>query len=320
MVEGASDNHAEFQSYAATLGVSSVDRARMQIRNALAQNSNSPEVVKSIYAALDSVHATLTQQQLDLELPDRVIVQRLADAELRRTLLMDDTLARVRTISTVDKLDEHIMGDPYELAKLALEDAYEGPDTDEELIFKLICGMSRSVRERFQTEEPPIFQKLMTPVWFEFGGLTDDEVDLVKEAFATGRIPVAKALDWALDGLGTEDKMIEQTFAALTAEERSTYRLGYYLSKHSLEPRDDAERARHDAARAAFAELYERLGGGTISEPSDPDLDKALDQLLGGPGVDEMTTYEGRSIAAQIWFDRITDKMRIRADGGSGGA
>jgi hypothetical protein len=302
----------EFQAHAAELDVSDYERAKQQILDAVGLVTVDEA---SVYSAFDRLRAALSPRQLALPPAQRAEAQRQADAALRLQLRNDTAVQEaLRGMGREERqiTDAHVQGDPYQLALIELTDAYEGLDTDEERIFRVICGMSAEHRKRLETEQPRIYTRLTTPSPF----MTKADIALVKEAIKDGRVPTDKALDWALDGLGTEDEMLEQTFAELTPEERAEYRLGYFLSQgHTLPAKDNAERKRHEQARTKFEALYDRLAGGPIAELGTDALQKALDQLLGLPALDDLKTEQGRRMAVEIWRDRIREKMSIRHDG-----
>jgi hypothetical protein len=173
----------EFQAYAAEMGVSQYEQAKQQILDAVGLVTVDQA---NVYRAFDHLHAPLSAQELALPAPQRAAAQHRADAALRNELRNDPAVAHaLRDMDGEERqaVDAHVQGDPYRLAILELTDAYEGLDTDEERIFKVICGMSAEDRKRFKVEQPPIYEKLTSPSPF----MTEEEVASPPTRRSTGR-------------------------------------------------------------------------------------------------------------------------------------
>jgi hypothetical protein len=309
---------AELLRYAPQVGVSDYEQAKQRILDAIGTNYRGDLKVDwdAIYAALDGLHAHLTEEQLTLQGPELTAAQTLADRDLRLSLMTDAAIEPRLRFSIPGELAQHVAGDPYAAAERELKEAYQGAYIDEERIFRVICGLTEDVRKNFPEMKPDIYAKLTRPATYgdllSMKYMTDEEVKLVKVAFETGHIPTADAIKLAVAGAGTKDALIEQTFAAMPAEERAMYRLGYYLlAGHELKPKDQADADRQARARQACTTLYDQLAGGLIAELDEKDRHKALEQLLGEPTLQELATEGGRSIAAQIWYDQIRGQLGV---------
>ena len=303
---------AKYQSFAGSMGVSTYQLAKQQILDAIGTFSDDEE---AIYKAFDrlvgqielpqgSDAAKLTPQQ-------RAQAQQLANQKLRQQLYNDpdikDKLKNNLNAEELKQVDVYVSADTYQIALKKLQEAYEGVDTDEEGIFKIITEMSPADRERIKSEQPRIYLKLLNPA----GSLNAEEREMVRVAFDTGKIPTDMALNWAFGGWGdgTEEEMLEQTFAAMEAPERYLYRLGYFLFRGgSLPANNDKERQQQADARDKFQKLYQRMN----DELGTDDLQKSLDQLLGLPTLEELKSEQGRLMVVGIMNYRVGEKGDIR--------
>lgn len=304
--------YEEYQAFAVQMGVSAFDRAKQQVLDAIGTFDDDEgsiydafnKLVGAIEVPLGADAATLTadaRARLQQEANQRLRQQLLADPDVRVTLnhyLNEDELAVVATYAS---------GDTYRIALQKLEEAWEGIDADEEGIFKILTGMSAADRARMQAEQPAIYQTLMGP-----DGLNEDEQELARAAIKDGHIPTEKAIAWAVEGAGTEDPMIAQTFAAMSETERYEYRLGYFLHQGGeMSAASDAERQQQEQARAKFRTIYAWLDGDLGTD----DLQEALDQLLGRvPTLQELRSEQGRLMAAGIMHGRVEEKGDIREE------
>ena len=306
-------SEAEFQSFAGQISASAFARAKQQVLDALHWYGDDED---SVYAAFDRLVGTIdlpAEQTATLSAEARAKAQQEATRVLRQRLLddkevkaalesnlSDDELAKVRTM---------VSADSYQIALQRLNDAYAGLDTDEEGIFKVLADMSEADRKRMVKEQPAIYFKLVQ----EPTALNKDEQAIAKAIIDTGVIPTDKALDWAMGGFGdgTKEEMVVQTFERLSDEERAEYRMGYFLHKGgTLEALTPADVARHDAAKAKFAALYERLD----AELGTDDLERALDALVGPVTLQDFASEEGRLIAARMLRERVMSKGGHRDD------
>jgi hypothetical protein len=302
----------EYQAFAGSMGVSQFQLAKQQILDAISTLSDDEE---SIYKAFDrlvgAIELPLGTEAAKLTPEQRSQAQKLANQKLRQQLLDDPDIKKALKANLNDEemkeVYVHVSADTYQIALKNLEAAYSGLDTDEEGIFKIICGMSAADRKRMKEEQPRIYLQLMNPV----GSLTKEEREMVTLAIDTGKIPTDKALNWAFGGWGdgTEEEMLEQTFAAMDEAERYEYRLGYFLFKGGQMPAtNDEENQKQQQAKDKFQKLYQRMD----AELGTDDLQKALDQLLGTPTLQELKSEQGRLMTAELMHHRIGEKGDIR--------
>ncbi|MFE4106461.1 hypothetical protein [Almyronema epifaneia] len=309
-------SEAEFQSFTAQIGVSQYERAKQQILDAIGFfNDDEAAIYKAFDQVIGAIEVPLGTEAAQLTADQKAQLQQKASRELRQKLMSDPQVKAALAHLNRDEtaiVDIYASASSYEISLEKLKVAYYGLDTDEEEIFKLVCQMSAADRQRLQQENPPIYQRLLSPV---SSYLTRQERSMLKTAVQTGKIPTDTALDWAFGGNwdGTEDEMLAQTFAAMDETERYQYRLGYYLFKGGKSfAQQDTEQKAEQAALKKFQQLYRRLD----SELGTDDLQKALDQLLGTPTLQELKSEQGRLMAAQIMRHRVGEKGDIReADG-----
>ena len=240
-------------------------------------------------------------------------MQQAKTAELRKTVLESPEIAEALESLDEDELAtiaEYRSADPFRIALAKLKDAYYGVDTDEEAIFKIVTGMSGPDRAKLMLD--PFYATLTVG-----SGLDRDEKALLKEAVETGKIPTGMAMQWAVEGLGTEDEMITQTLAAIDEDGRYLYRLGFFLAEGGkLDPisetADSPSPADISDANSRYAEIKSQLEGDLGGD----DLQKAYDQLLGAtPTLREMRTAAGRRMAAFIMQKRVGQKGSERESG-----
>lgn len=303
-------SEAEFKSFSKQIGVSQFELAKQQILDAIGFfNDDEEAIYKAIDEIVGAVQAPAGMDLRKLTPEQRAQLQTQATRDLRQRLMADPAVQAAMKHLNVGETaiaDIYASADTYAIAIKKLEDAYYGMDTDEEKIFKLICQMSAADRRRMETEQPEIYTTIVSGGW-----LSTAEQEMASTAFKTGKIPTEKALDWAFGGEwdGTEDEMLEQTFAAMDDAERYEYRLGYYLHKGgSSMAENDEEKKAEKAALTKFQQLQARFG----SELGTDALQKALDQLLGSPTLQELKSEKGRAMAAQIMQGRIGEKGDIR--------
>jgi hypothetical protein len=305
----------EYQAFAATIGVSQFQLAKQQVLDAIGTFNDDEE---AIYKAFDRLVGQIElppgSEMQKLTPEQHAQAQQLANQKLRQQLLADPDVKKALEAHLNEeeqkKVEIYASGDTYQIALKKLEAAYHGVDTDEERIFRILTGMSAADRKRMKEEQPRIYYDLL---YAPSSALTREEQEMAKIAIDTGKIPTDKALNWAFGGWGdgTEEEMLEQTFAAMDETERYEYRLGYFLFKGgSLEATTDEQRKQQQDAKTKFGKLYERMD----AELGTDDLQKALDQLLGTPTLEELKTEQGRLMAAGIMGYRVGEKGDIRED------
>ncbi len=276
----------EFQQRAGAMGADSFELAKQRVLDAVGFWNDDEDAINRAFESL---------------VPSPDLRARLwADPQVQQALqsLSNSELGVTETYAT---------GDSFQVALAQLTDAYQGMDTDEEGLFRIVTGMSAEDRTRLLREQPAIWQTMMTG-----GGLNADEKSMLRTAAETGRIPTQAAIDWTFGGDwdGTNDEMIAQMFGALTPEERASYRLGYWLSREGVTPTEAAEQA----ALQSFTTLFTRMQGELGADA----LQTAMDQLLGLPTPEELQTESGRAMAAGILRLRMQDKVAVGGGLGEG--
>lgn len=204
-------------------------------------------------------------------------------------------------------------GDTYGVAVYELTEAYEGIDTDEAAILRVLRDMPRADRERMRDAVPP--EAIITRIrnW----GLGEEFYSAFEEVLRTGVIPADHALNAAFGdwGDGTDEDMAMDVFRGMVAADRAKYRRGYLLSRTrdtradrvcapgiSLSPDDQA-------ALDAYNALYARMDDEFETE----ELDQAMVTLLGLPSMAEIQTGQGRVDAATIMLHRQRDRLEMGA-------
>ena len=256
--------------------------------------------------------AVLRDIQGEVDLADGETLESLAPAEvarrqqtsaeaLRQKLRDDRELEPVwsalddEETAYADALTE---GETYDAAIYELTEAFEGVDTDEAAILRIICGMSETDRERLRTKTPPILVRIRG--W----GLGANVYRALDAALETGRIPTDVALDAAYVGWGTDESLASDALANLSENERATYRRGYLLVHRSA----DAELSAEDRLAAdAYNRLHERMD----SEYNDEELDRAIAALIGLPTLAELQSAQGRVDAATIMLERQRERLAM---------
>ncbi|WP_346292970.1 hypothetical protein [Sphaerothrix gracilis] len=307
-------NEAEFQSFTAQIGVSQYERAKQQILDAIGFfNDDEASIYKAFDQVIGTIEIPLGTEVAQLTAEQKAQLQQQASRELRQKLMLDPQVkAALAHLNRDEKAIAAVYASAssYEISLEKLKAAYYGLDTDEEEIFRLVCQMSAADRQRLQRERPLIYQRLLSPV---SSYLTLQERRMLETAVQTGKIPTDTALEWAFGGNwdGTEDEMLEQTFAAMDETERYQYRLGYYLFKGGESfAQQKVDKKAEQVALTKFRQLYRRME----SELGTDDLQKALDQLLGTPTLQELKSEQGRLMAAQIMRNRVGEKGDIREE------
>ncbi len=295
-------SEGEFQSFSASMGVDRFQLAKQQILDAIGfWNDDEASIQQAFNTLVGQLDLGEDESLRDLSPEERARRQRQANQELRQRLWDDPDVQQALghlNQGELDVVEDYASADTYRIALRELESAFYAFDTDEERIFRIVAAMSAEDRARFLEESPRLWITMQIQ-------MSRQEVDLVRQALRTGRIPTQAALDWAFGGSwdGTEDEMIAQVFGTLTQEERATYRLGYWLYSEHREPADEHQRA----ALLEFTTLYQRMQG----ELGDDDLQQAMDQLIGTPSPQELQTEEGRLMAAGIMHARMQDKESL---------
>ncbi|MEM0978865.1 MAG: DUF4157 domain-containing protein [Cyanobacteria bacterium P01_H01_bin.58] len=307
-------SEAEFQAFTTQIGVSQFERAKQQILDAIGFfNDDEAAIYKAFDQAVGAIEVPLGTEAAKLTPEERAQLQQKANRKLRELLLKDKAIKQAMGhLSQGEKsiVETYASSDTYQIAVEKLKEAYYGLDTDEEAIFKILTQMSAGDRQRLHRERPTVYMVMLSPFRT---ALTRQERRMVQVAVKTGKIPTDTALDWAFgnDWDGTEDEMLEQTFAAMDETERYQYRLGYYLFKGGKGfAQKEAGQKAEQAALKKFQQLYRRME----SELGTDDLQKALDQLLGTPTLEELKSEQGRMMAAQIMRNRVSEKGDIRED------
>ncbi|MFN7897273.1 MAG: DUF4157 domain-containing protein [Cyanobacteriota bacterium] len=240
--------------------------------------------------------------------PTEIRRRRDADAQrIRRELRADPDLGVIWAALDTDEstyLSAMIRGDALMIAEAELTRAFEGVDTDEARILRIVRDLDRPVREQLRDHPRPIIGRIRN---YPFNN--DVFLRAFEAVLRTGVIPINDALDSAMGvwGDGTDEEMITDALRSMDSAQRSQYRRGYMLAHRSapgvaLGPADQA-------ALNAYQSLYNRLN----SELETEELDAALTTLLGLPSVAEMQTDAGRFDAATIMLLRQRERLQLGA-------
>lgn len=230
-------------------------------------------------------------------------------ADIRRRLRQDRDLASIwSALSTAetDYADSITRGDTYSMAIHELTRAFEGIDTDEAAILRVVRDMNPEDRSRLRRETPRIVVRIRG--W----GLGANFNAAFEHVLEHGTIPASAALDHALGGWGdgTDEDMVNDVLAGMSSEERARMRRGYLLANTSdRRPAGSALAPQDQAAVNAYNALRARLA----SELTDEELDAAMVTMLGLPSAAEMTSDQGRVDAATIMLLRQRERLQLSA-------
>jgi len=246
----------------------------------------------------------------NIETLSQTEIRRRRDADalrIRRELRADPDLGAIWAALDTDEstyLSAMIRGDALMIAEAELTRAFEGVDTDEARILRIVRDLDRPVREQLRDHPRPIIGRIRN---YPFNN--DVFLRAFEAVLRTGVIPINDALDSAMGvwGDGTDEEMITDALSSMDSVQRSQYRRGYMLAHRSapgvaLGPADQA-------ALNAYQSLYNRLN----SELETEELDAALTTLLGLPSVAEMQTDAGRFDAATIMLLRQRERLQLGA-------
>lgn len=208
-------------------------------------------------------------------------------------------------------------GDEYEVARLDLVEAYEGIDTDETAILRILRDAGPRVREQLRGVPPVPPDPIIDQISNWVAGTRFETA--FEETLQTGAIPMDSAMDEALGGDfdGTNVELVNEILDSLSATDRAQFRRGYLLAHTrdlrtnrvcapgiSLSPVDQAALVRYETLHAQLA-----------NEMTDEELDTALVNLLDIPSVEEMagTDGQGRLDAAAIMLYRQRERLELNA-------
>ncbi|MCG8422696.1 MAG: DUF4157 domain-containing protein, partial [Proteobacteria bacterium] len=296
----------EFATYGESMGVTPYDVAKQQILDAVGIINDDEEAINHAFRDLRAPIAVPEGRTVsDLTPAELRQLQAQANADMRSRLRQDPDLDHVWAYlnqAELAEVDDYASGDSYRIAIRELEDAYEGFDTDEARIFRIVVRMSSEDRQRMRSEVPDIYCRLMVG-----GGLNRDEKQLLDDVFVTGRLPADRAFDVSMGGWGdgTHEEMLNDALDRMADEERRAYRLGYFLHNEGRNPDELDERQVH--ALETYRSLRERMEG----ELDDEELDKSMERLLGVPSAEEILSPEGRSMAAAIMSHRHKERLEL---------
>jgi hypothetical protein len=247
-------------------------------------------------------------ENIDTLSPNEIRRRRDADAlRIRRELRADPDLGAIWAALDSDEstyLSAMIRGDALMIAEAELTRAFEGVDTDEARILRIVRDLDRPVREQLRDHPRPIIGRIRN---YPFNN--DAFLRAFEAVLRTGVIPMNDALDSAMGvwGDGTDEEMITDALSSMDSAQRSQYRRGYMLA-HRIAP-GVALGPADQAALNAYQSLYNRLN----SELETEELDAALTTLLGLPSVAEMQTDAGRFDAATIMLLRQRERLQLGA-------
>jgi len=277
--------------------------------------------------------------QGEVELQDGETIESIGEAEARRR--RNSSATQIRTDLRVDPdlrhifsalgdwlwdddeismLDAAVSGDDFESARLELVEAYEGIDTDEAAILRILHATTPEVRRRLRAETPDPIGRIRG--YFDEGTSMRSAFEHVLE---TGLMSTDMALDEAMGGGwdGTNVELVQQTLSGLSGSERAQLRRGYLLANRPAPPMPASSREsmappprpRVNPADAVARERYNTLRARLRSELNDEDLDAALVAMLDIPSVAEMTAEDGsgRIDAAEIMLYRQRERLQLQA-------
>ena len=222
----------------------------------------------------------------------------------------------------VAMLDAVNAGDALAMVRLDLTEAFEGIDTDEAAILRILRDTTAEVRAQLrgvpgdsEHAPDPIIVRIRAYIvgYAAFSRAFEHTLE-------TGQIPVEDALAEATggDGDGTNVELINETLGTLTAADRAELRRGYLLA-HSggvtgggiCTASGDSPAERDERALARYQRIHDSLR----FELGDQDLDAALVAMLDIPTVEEMRSADGagRIDAARIMLYRQRERLELSA-------
>lgn len=258
------------------------------------------------------------------------------EARLRRAAAAADIISRLRqdvdlALHIFSALDDEesryaanlAAGDTYHALLRDLRVAFEGFDTDEASILRLLRDAPAEDRERMRTKIPDPLPRIRA-----WAGADTPMRRAIEQTLETGVIPTDDALDEALGDAfdGTNVDLVNEILGGLGPAERAQLRRGYLLVHRPPAAGTDAGAGhasmappRHgltapDADQVAL-DRYRTLHNRLRDELSDEDLDAALVSLLDVPTVEEMTSEDGsgRVDAAEIMLYRQRERIALNA-------
>lgn len=233
-------------------------------------------------------------------------------ARLRQALRRDPDLRPVWAALDAEELayaNDLTAGDTYASAIRELTEAFEGIDTDEAAILRILRELDPATRETLRDRNPAILHRIRD--W----PLGDAFRRAFEAVLATGHIPTGVALDAAFGGWGdgTDEDMATDALARMSVAERARHRRGYLLAHTHDEGADRTCRAPLPAEDQEALDAYRSLHARMASELTPEELDAALQALLGLPTVAEMQTERGRIDAATIMLMRQRERLQLTA-------
>ena len=245
-------------------------------------------------------------------------------ADIVQRLVNDTELSHIFAALDAEELGyatDLAAGDTYQATLRDLRIAYEGFDTDEAAILRLLRDASAEDRARMQAEGPDPIPRIRA-----WAGADTPFRRAFEQTLESGVIPTEEALDEALGGSfdTTNVELLNEVLAGLSAADRAQLRRGYLLAhrprapgtgaeagRDSMAPPREAEPDADQIALARYRSLYDRLE----SELSAEELDVALVAMLDIPTVEEMTAADGsgRVDAAEIMLYRQRERLALNA-------
>jgi hypothetical protein len=194
-----------------------------------------------------------------------------------------------------------------------LQVAYEGIDTDETAILRIIRAAPPEVRAVLNSDDaPPMIARIR-----RWAVDYPDFLVAFDHVLETGEIDFESSMDEALGGDfdGTNVELVNDAMDNMSPADRAQFRRGYlvlhtegYQGDRVCAPRSEAEERDRQAVER-YRALYARLE----SELSAQDLDLALARLLDIPTVEEMVGEDGsgRLDAATIMLHRQRERLEL---------
>lgn len=275
---------AEFQAFAASMGVMPYDRAKRQIIDAFG-TFNDDEA--KIYAAFE-------------QLPE----------DLRRRLWQDpDVSWRIQRWMNSEeqrRAQDNAENDTFNIALHKIRDAFHGVNTDEVEVIKLVAALSPDDRQRFAAHT------LWTTIR-NSGAFNAQEKKILEHLVSTGAMPRDEVLHYALGheegvsggGDGGEE-MFTEWIRGMSPEERGQLRFGFWISRQSADERPDNDAA--NLSLAHFQDLERRMQARFGTD----DVQRFLDDILGPPQPADLQTAQGRAMAVDIMAARVQDKQALQ--------
>ncbi len=278
-------SEAEFKQYAAVLGVSQFDQAKLMILNAVGTFDDNEKAMKDAF-------------------------EMIKDEQLRRKLWVDkDVQAAFKAaLNDTEKvtLAAYREADSFKVAEdkfLVITTRWVFSDPSFVELIQLLTTISEVDRKKLVLLYPDNLKKFTSPA----GGY-GDLAKAVKEAAETGKVHLELAITAASKGAGTSEELINSTLDQLNDLEYFQLRLGYALAHGFKVPETAIPGHMQQAARDRYAWLLEQLG----EEMGFDQKESTQDLFLKAPSLMEMRHAGGMEMSMYILQQRVRDKITTR--------